>query len=81
VEQAGERIVVMPGAGIDTDNIAPLRRATGAREFHASAKRAFPSAMRHVPKVALGMEAGEARSDQDQVRRLAEALRSPYPSS
>jgi copper homeostasis protein len=80
VGQAGERIVVMPGAGIDADNIATLRRVTGAREFHASAKRTLPSAMHHMPKLALGMEAGEKRSDQDQVRRLAEALHSPGTS-
>ncbi len=75
VEQAGERIVVMPGAGIDADNIAQLRRLTGAREFHASAKRALPSAMRHAPAVALGMEDGEARSEVEEVRRLVTALR------
>lgn len=75
VEQAGERIVVMPGAGIDAGNIANLRALTGAREFHASAKRPLASAMRHVPVVALDMEAGETRSDAQEVRRLADALR------
>ena len=75
VKQAGDRIVVMPGAGIDADNVAALRRLTGAREFHASAKRALPSAMRHAPRTALAMEAGESRSDEAQVRRLARALR------
>lgn len=75
VEQAGERIVVMPGAGIDAGNIVRLWQRTGARQFHASAKRALPSAMRHVPAVALGMEAGESRTDPDEVRRLVAALR------
>jgi copper homeostasis protein len=74
VEQAGARIVVMPGAGIEAGNIAELRRLTGAREFHASAKRALPSAMRYSPEVALGMEAGEVRSDEHDVRRLVAAL-------
>ena len=75
VEQAGDRLTVMPGAGIDAGNIAALQRLTGAREFHASAKRALPSAMRHSPAAALGMEAGELRSDAAEVRRLATALR------
>ena len=75
VRQAGERIVVMPGAGIDAGNIAALRTATGAREFHASAKRALPSAMRHPADAALGMSAGETRTDADEVRRLVAALR------
>lgn len=75
VAQAGERIVVMPGAGIDAGNIAGLRDATGAREFHASAKIALPSRRRHAPPLALDMEAGEWRTDADEVRRLVAALR------
>ena len=75
VRQADGRIVVMPGAGIHAGNIAALRAATGAREFHASAKRALPSAMRHASDAALGMDAGETRTDAEEVRRLAAALR------
>ena len=75
VEQAGDRIVLMPGAGIDESNIAQLLRLTGAREFHASAKRVLASAMRHSSAASLGMAAGELRSDEDQVRRLVAALR------
>lgn len=75
VARARERIVVMPGAGIDAGNIAALRAATGAREFHASAKRTLPSAMRHVPQRSLGMGDGETRTDADEVRWLVAALR------
>ena len=74
LRQADGRIVVMPGAGIDADNLVDLRRRTGAREFHASAKRAWPSGMRHVPRLALGMEQGETRTDVEEVRRLVSAL-------
>jgi copper homeostasis protein len=74
VERAAGRIAVMPGGGIDAGNVAALAAATGAREFHASAKRTLPSGMRHVPRDALGMEQGESRSDVDEVRRLAQAL-------
>ena len=49
IQQAAGRIVVMPGAGIDAGNIAALRDATGAHEFHASAKRQLASGMRHRP--------------------------------
>ena len=75
VALAGDRIVVMPGAGIDAGNIAPLRQLTGAHEFHASAKRVLASAMRHSVPVELGMAAGELRSDEDEVRCLVAALR------
>jgi copper homeostasis protein len=74
VAQAGERITVMPGAGIEPGNIAALREATGAREFHASAKRRLPSAMRRAPADALGMGAGETRTDVETVRALVAAL-------
>ena len=47
VERAGDRIVVMPGVGIDGGNIAELIRATGAREYHVYAPRRVPSAMRY----------------------------------
>jgi copper homeostasis protein len=41
VKKAGDRIVVMPGAGITPGNIRILHERTGAKEFHASAKREF----------------------------------------
>lgn len=75
VERAAGRIAVMPGGGIDAGNVVALAAATGAREFHASAKRELPSTMRHAPRDALGMGQGESRSDVDEVRRLAQALR------
>jgi copper homeostasis protein len=74
VRKAGDRIAVMPGAGINAGNIARLRELTGAREFHASAKFARPSAMLHAADPALDMSAGEIRTDAETVRRLVAAL-------
>lgn len=74
VEQADGRIVVMPGAGISAGNIADVARATGAREFHASAKRQLPSRMRVASADLAGMDAGEWRSDVAQVRAMVAAL-------
>ena len=39
VQQAAGRIVIMPGAGLTPANIAGIATATGAAEFHASARR------------------------------------------
>jgi copper homeostasis protein len=73
IAQAAGRISVMPGAGISAENVAALRELTGAREFHASAKRELPS--RGQARTALaGMTAGEVRSDVEQVRALRAAL-------
>ncbi|MBP7557938.1 MAG: copper homeostasis protein CutC [Chitinophagaceae bacterium] len=45
VKQAGDRIIIMPGAGITAANIAQLMQETGAREFHGSLRRASANPM------------------------------------
>ncbi|MDO1528735.1 copper homeostasis protein CutC [Fulvimonas sp. R45] len=77
VEQAAGRIVVMPGAGVTADNLATLAAATGAREFHASAKRQISSGMHYRLSRLADMQGGELRSDVEQVRALVRALPSP----
>ena len=42
VRSAGSRIIVMPGAGIQAENFADLRRATEAKEFHAGLGTVLP---------------------------------------
>jgi copper homeostasis protein len=37
IEKAGERITIMPGAGIRSNNLAQLISLTGASEYHTSA--------------------------------------------
>ena len=38
VDQSGGRIIIMPGAGVKSSNIRQLMEATGATEFHSSAR-------------------------------------------
>ncbi|RZK62636.1 MAG: copper homeostasis protein CutC, partial [Pedobacter sp.] len=45
VKQANERISIMPGAGINQNNIQELITKTGATNFHASAKIFIQSKM------------------------------------
>lgn len=45
VRKAGDRIIIMPGSGVNTNNIAKLARETGAREFHLSARESIESSM------------------------------------
>lgn len=79
VDQAGDRIVVMPGAGITPDNIAWLATRTGAREFHASARQVLPTRMRVPVDPALGMDGGESRADAGRIHALLAALREVAP--
>lgn len=74
VVQANERLLVMPGAGVTAQNIIALAAATGAHEFHASAKLQLPSGMQHRRPRLGDMEGGEWRSEEAQVRALANAL-------
>ena len=54
-EKAGHRIIIMPGSGITEDNIAKIARATGASEFHLSARLPVASAMEYRnPTVSMG---------------------------
>lgn len=43
VQQAANRISIMPGAGVRSSNIAQLIRDTGAREYHTSARKTIPN--------------------------------------
>jgi copper homeostasis protein len=53
---AGERLIVMPGAGVRSNNIAELVASTGCTEFHTSARLPFASKMRYCnPNVHMGI--------------------------
>jgi copper homeostasis protein len=45
VEQAAEKIIIMPGSGVRSNNIAELADYTGATEFHSSARKNVASDM------------------------------------
>lgn len=55
VRRAGDRIIIMPGAGVTDANLGELAAKTKAREFHSSSRTAVPSAMEYRnPNVSLG---------------------------
>ena len=45
IDEAQDRIIIMPGAGIRPQNIAEIAAATGAKEFHSTARRAETDGM------------------------------------
>lgn len=47
ITQARDRVIIMPGGGIDETNIRQLRLSTGAKEFHLSARKVRPSTMKY----------------------------------
>lgn len=47
VEKANNRIIVMPGGGIDEENIVTIAKETNASEFHFSARETVNSKMEY----------------------------------
>jgi len=78
--QAGDRITIMPGAGIHLDNIASLIGQTGAKEFHASARKNVDSAMvfrnNELSMGTVSEEYNTTVTDGDVVKKLLELANS-----
>ena len=48
VKQAGDRIIIMPGAGVKSSNLRKLIDETGAREYHSSARMAAHNPVKYM---------------------------------
>lgn len=51
VIKAGDRISIMPGSGINLNNIKDLAETTGAKEVHLSARSYVPSQMNYKQQI------------------------------
>lgn len=60
-EQAGERIIIMPGCGVNSTNAAAILNATGAKEIHASARKSVGCGMKFRHS---GVSMGSPNSDE-----------------
>lgn len=45
VEKAGDRLIIMPGSGINESNISQIAKKTGAKEFHLTGRKLLDSEM------------------------------------
>ena len=68
IEAAGERIVIVPGAGISGANIVEVARQTRAREFHSGLSAALPYGSNENK-----MFEGEVRKLAEQIARISQA--------
>ena len=81
VRRADGRIIIMPGCGVNEHNVAELARATGAQEFHMSARHRVESGMVYRnERVSMGgtvtvEEFARDLTDPQRVARSIEALR------
>ncbi len=55
ITQADNRIIIMPGCGVNPNNILQIAEETGAKEFHFSGRSSYESKMVYRnPKVSMG---------------------------
>lgn len=79
VQQAGRRIIIMPGCGVNSNNAAAILSATGATEIHASARKSVGSGMKFRHS---GVSMGNAENDEyarketckNEVKKIVESI-------
>ncbi len=73
VEAAGDRLIIMPGAGIKSSNIKKLAEISGAKEFHGSAR-----VIAHNPVTFINKEVSDYGhvyiTDENEVREIIAQL-------
>lgn len=79
VQQAGRRIIIMPGCGVNSNNAAAIISATGATEIHASARKSVGSGMKFRHS---GVSMGNTENDEyarketckNEVKKIVESI-------
>ncbi len=80
VQNAEDKIIVMPGSGINGKNIARLKEITNAKEFHCSAKTLVDCATQYKnPNISMGgdgtiPEFAYFETDKNEVRNIVSQL-------
>jgi copper homeostasis protein len=73
VRQADERIIIMPGSGIRSDNIAALLEKTDAREFHTSARIRVEGSMEYR-NAGMDEDQSVVMADKQEIEAILERL-------
>jgi len=80
VKKAGNRIIIMPGSGINNSNISMIARTSGAGEFHTTARKIVESEMIYrqsgvsMGGVARVSEFSRKVADRDMIRDMINIL-------
>jgi copper homeostasis protein len=81
VEKAGDRIIIMPGDGLEENNIEDFARFTRAKEFHCTARTLVKGQMKYRnTKITMGgipdiPEYDIYQVDEEKVRNLVEVIK------
>ena len=79
VEMAGDRMSIMPGGGVNAENIKDIIEQSGVREIHSSGKHIIQSKMKYSnPDVYMGAEGVDEYSrntvSEEKVRAMIAAI-------
>jgi len=75
IKQADERIVIMPGSGVRSDNIIELAKRTAAVEFHTSARINISSKMDYTNE-GMKEKLQSVSLDEEEVKKIIANLKS-----
>jgi copper homeostasis protein len=73
VEQAGDRIIIMPGSGVRSNNIKEIMQATGAKEMHSSARQMQASKMLYA-KDSMNENLQATGVDSEEIKKMLAEL-------
>ncbi len=72
--QADDRIIIMPGSGVNADNIMQLAERTGAIEFHSSASMFAESSMQYENEL-MNEKMQHVVVNKEEVRKMSALLK------
>ncbi len=75
IKQADNRIIIMPGSGIRSENIIEIAGKTGAMEFHTSARKFIDNKMRYT-NIEMREQLKTVSVDETEIKKLVELLNS-----
>lgn len=73
IKQADDRIIIMPGSGVNSENIIRIAESTGASEFHSSASIYKQSSMTFINDD-MNESLDHIAVNKDEIKRMATLL-------
>ncbi len=73
IDAADNRIIIMPGSGVRSNNIRELAQKTGAVEFHTSARTLVSTKMNYINSL-MKEEMKAVMADEEEIRQTLLAL-------
>jgi copper homeostasis protein len=74
IQQADDRIIIMPGSGVRASNIKEILTLTGATEIHSSARKNIDSKMQ-INNPTMNENLQTVNLDADEVKAMVEGLK------